>query len=49
MLVVTSEGAEIRERLRERLSDPPPAFAALSRDDQIALRDIMRRAFGDGD
>jgi MarR family transcriptional regulator, organic hydroperoxide resistance regulator len=49
MLVVTSEGAEIRERLRERLSDPPPAFAALSRADQVALRDIMRRAFGDGD
>jgi MarR family transcriptional regulator, organic hydroperoxide resistance regulator len=44
MLAVTPEGAEVRERLRERLCDPPPQLAGLAREDQAALRDIMRRA-----
>jgi MarR family transcriptional regulator, organic hydroperoxide resistance regulator len=44
MLVVTPAGAELRQRLVERMSQPPPPLAALSADDQRALRDIMRRA-----
>lgn len=46
MLVVTEDGAELRERLCERLCEPPPGFAALPDEDQRALRDIMRRARG---
>jgi DNA-binding MarR family transcriptional regulator len=44
MLVVTERGAALRERLNARLSEPPPAIAALSVADQRALRDILRRA-----
>ena len=46
MLVVTPQGEELRERLAARLCEPPPAFASLSLQDQLALRDIMRRARG---
>jgi MarR family transcriptional regulator, organic hydroperoxide resistance regulator len=48
MLVVTERGAELRERLAERLSEPPAALAALAPEDQRALRDIMRRALEQG-
>jgi DNA-binding MarR family transcriptional regulator len=48
MLVVTETGVDMRERLFERLCEPPPAFASLSRQDQVALRDILRRAQGAG-
>ena len=44
MLAVTERGAEIRERLAERLERPPEPLARLSPEDQRALRDIMRRA-----
>jgi DNA-binding MarR family transcriptional regulator len=44
MLVVTARGAEVRDRLAERLEDAPPPLAALSSEDQRTLRDIMRRA-----
>jgi DNA-binding MarR family transcriptional regulator len=46
MLVVTEKGAELRERLLARISEPPPAIAALSGADQRSLRDILRRALG---
>jgi MarR family transcriptional regulator, organic hydroperoxide resistance regulator len=46
MLVVTERGAALRERLAERLSEPPAALAALPPEDQRTLRDIMRRALG---
>ena len=46
MLHLTDEGAELRERLWERLSRPPEPFAALSEDDAATLRDILRRALG---
>jgi MarR family transcriptional regulator, organic hydroperoxide resistance regulator len=46
MLVVTEEGAALRERLLERISEPPPPIAALSAADQRSLRDILRRALG---
>ena len=44
MLVVTARGAEVRERLAERLDEAPPPLAGLSPADQRTLRDIMRRA-----
>jgi DNA-binding MarR family transcriptional regulator len=44
MLAVTPRGAEIRERLAERLEQPPTPLANLSPEDQRTLRDIMRRA-----
>ena len=44
MLVVTERGAELRTRLSERLDTAPEALARLSEADQLALRDIMRRA-----
>ena len=44
MLVVTAEGVELRDALRERVFSPPPAIAALPAVDQRALRDILRRA-----
>ena len=46
MLVVTERGAEVRTRLHEVISEAPPALAALSAEDQRALRDILRRALG---
>jgi DNA-binding MarR family transcriptional regulator len=48
MLAVTERGAEVRERLAERLERPPDALARLSPDDQRTLRDIMRRALEQG-
>jgi MarR family transcriptional regulator, organic hydroperoxide resistance regulator len=43
MLAVTERGAEVRERLAERLEQAPEPLARLSPDDQRVLRDIMRR------
>jgi DNA-binding MarR family transcriptional regulator len=43
MVAVTDEGAELRERMLDRLWDPPPGIAALSEHDQRGLRDVMRR------
>jgi DNA-binding MarR family transcriptional regulator len=47
MLEVTPEGAALRRRLHERLSQPPPALAALSDEDARTLRDVLARAVGD--
>jgi MarR family transcriptional regulator, organic hydroperoxide resistance regulator len=44
MLAVTARGADVRERLADRLQEAPEPLARLSADDQRALRDIMRRA-----
>jgi len=44
MLVVTERGAAVRRRLHEVMAEVPPRIAALSADDQQALRDILRRA-----
>jgi DNA-binding MarR family transcriptional regulator len=43
MVAVTEVGAALRERMLERLWEPPPAIAALSEPDQRVLRDVMRR------
>ena len=44
MVALTPEGSELRERVLERISEPPPELARLSVEDQRALRDILRRA-----
>jgi len=44
MLHLTEAGAELRERLWERISRPPEPLAALDVDDARALRDILDRA-----
>ena len=46
MLVLTPEGAELRERALARFAEPPPGIAALPHKQQRALRDILRRALG---
>ncbi len=43
-LVVTAEGAKVRERLGEAFTTAPAPIATLSEQDQLALRDILRRA-----
>jgi DNA-binding MarR family transcriptional regulator len=44
LLVLTAEGRRVREQIRRRLSVPPEAISSLSRADQRALRDLLRRA-----
>jgi DNA-binding MarR family transcriptional regulator len=44
LLVLTEEGARLREELERLMGEPPPSIAGLSRGDQRALRDILRRA-----
>jgi DNA-binding MarR family transcriptional regulator len=46
MLVVTERGAEVRARLQSAMQEVPEPLAALSAEDQRALRDILRRALG---
>jgi DNA-binding MarR family transcriptional regulator len=46
MLVVTERGARVRRRIDAVVEEVPPALAALSGEDQRALRDILRRALG---
>jgi MarR family transcriptional regulator, organic hydroperoxide resistance regulator len=43
-LAVTAAGAEIRDRLLERMTTPPERIAALPAEDQRALRDALLRA-----
>jgi DNA-binding MarR family transcriptional regulator len=42
-LLLTGDGVRLRARLLDRLSEPPPAIAALSADEQRQLRDLLRR------
>jgi MarR family transcriptional regulator, organic hydroperoxide resistance regulator len=44
LLVLTKKGRALREQINARLAEPPPPIAGLSRDDQNALRDVLRRA-----
>ncbi|MBJ6760000.1 MarR family transcriptional regulator [Myxococcaceae bacterium JPH2] len=44
MLVLTEAGAALRERLLERLAEPPAVIANMPEADLKSLRDIMRRA-----
>jgi DNA-binding MarR family transcriptional regulator len=43
-LTITPTGMELREQVRELMSEPPDAIAALSDADQRTLRDILARA-----
>jgi DNA-binding MarR family transcriptional regulator len=44
MLVLTDEGETLRTEITKRLAEPPPEIASLVEADQVALRDILRRA-----
>jgi DNA-binding MarR family transcriptional regulator len=44
MLVVTDEGDALRDRVIERWGAVPTPITRLSEPDQVALRDILRRA-----
>lgn len=44
VLTLTGEGDRMRSALREHMLTPPGWIANLTRDDQRALRDILRRA-----
>jgi MarR family transcriptional regulator, organic hydroperoxide resistance regulator len=44
LIALTDEGASVRARVLERLYEAPEAIARLSRADQRALRDLLRRA-----
>jgi DNA-binding MarR family transcriptional regulator len=46
MLVVTERGADVRARVGDAVQRVPEQLAALEPEDQLALRDILRRAFG---
>ena len=46
MLVVTPEGAAVRDRVLERLAEPPAAIADLPVEDQRDLCEILGRALG---
>jgi DNA-binding MarR family transcriptional regulator len=43
-LMITPKGMKLREQVMELMSRPPEAIAALSEEDQLALRDILARA-----
>jgi DNA-binding MarR family transcriptional regulator len=47
LLALTDAGHELRDEIGDRLHAPPDELAALSEADQRALRDLLRRAFGD--
>ena len=44
LLALTQEGAGVREAARRLMLEPPPEIAGLSRADQRALRDLLRKA-----
>lgn len=44
LIALTDEGSRARERVLERLYEPPEAIARLTHADQRALRDLLRRA-----
>jgi DNA-binding MarR family transcriptional regulator len=43
-VALTEKGEALRAEVQRHAGQPPPALAALSREDAIALRDILRRA-----
>jgi DNA-binding MarR family transcriptional regulator len=44
LIALTEAGTVARERIRERLHEPPAQIAALSVEDKRTLRDVLRRA-----
>jgi DNA-binding MarR family transcriptional regulator len=50
LIALTEEGRSVRDEISTRLSEPPAEFLSLSKADQRALRDILRRALaGEGE
>jgi DNA-binding MarR family transcriptional regulator len=47
LLALTDEGRRVRDEIRARLAVPPEALTRLSRTDQRALRDLLRKALAD--
>ena len=47
LIAITDAGSELRDELNRRFAEPPDAIAKLSHEDQVALRDILRRAVAD--
>jgi DNA-binding MarR family transcriptional regulator len=45
-VALTPKGEEVRAMVATRAGQPPPELAALSEEDAVALRDILRRAVG---
>jgi MarR family transcriptional regulator, organic hydroperoxide resistance regulator len=45
-LVLTAEGAALRDELRARLAQPPEPLQRLTAEEQRALRTLLRRALG---
>src|SRR3954465_2225656 len=44
LLALTEEGRRVRQEIRTRLTVPPEALGRLSRAEQRALRDLLRKA-----
>src|SRR4051812_30151458 len=44
LLALTEEGRRVREEIRARLAIPPEALARLTKTEQRALRDLLRKA-----
>jgi MarR family transcriptional regulator, organic hydroperoxide resistance regulator len=49
LLALTENGLRLREEAIQRMLEPPPEIARLSRADQRALRDALRRAVAQRD
>jgi MarR family transcriptional regulator, organic hydroperoxide resistance regulator len=47
LIVLTDEGHRVRREIERRITEPPQAIADLPKSDQVALRDILRRALAD--
>ena len=45
-LVLTAKGADARNQVVALLREPPPAFAALTDDEQATLRDLLEKVAG---
>lgn len=49
LIELTEEGQRVRREIERRITEPPQAIADLPEADQIALRDILRRALEPGE
>jgi DNA-binding MarR family transcriptional regulator len=47
-VVLTDEGVALRERMLNEVGQPPEGFERLGAGEQRQLRDLLRRALGDG-
>ena len=46
MLVVTEAGKDLRRRVKARMEEPPEALKRLTPEEQVLLRDLLRKAMG---